>query len=108
MAGQRNGGLVREANSEDDGFLDIPGVTELGGGSEQNDDSMLSRLSLSTTVLLATGKDGGTEIARNDLSTVSRVSWTSSSLISGSVQHHSSMISSRAQRHSKIKNCVCI
>jgi len=64
MVGQRNGGLnVGEANSEGDGFVDIPGVTELGGGSEQNDDSMLSRSSLSTTALLATGKDGGTEMA---------------------------------------------
>lgn len=50
-------------NSEGDGFVDIPGVIELGGGSEQNNDGMLSRSSLSTTVLLASGKDGGTEMA---------------------------------------------
>jgi len=58
MVGQRNGGLNVGENIEGDGFVDLPPVAMIWGVSKQNDDSMLSRSSL-TTVLLAAGKDSG-------------------------------------------------
>ena len=81
MVGLRNGGLnVGEANGEGDGFVDLPPPV-LRGGSEQIDDSRLSRSS-SITLLLAAGKDGGAGWESIIFTNVASVFCISSTLIS--------------------------